>query len=47
MGIFLLNPFIVLLNLDVQSRFRGTSYGALVFLLRWVSLLGKLHGGRS
>ena len=44
MGIFLLNRFIVLLNLDVQSRFRGTSYGAFVFLLRWVSLLGKLWG---
>ncbi|KAL6342854.1 hypothetical protein AAG906_016873 [Vitis piasezkii] len=47
MGIFLLNPFIVRLNIEVQSRFRGTSFGVLVFLLRWVSLLGKLHGERS
>ena len=47
MSIFLLNPFIVLLSLDVQSRFRGTSFVAFVFLLRWVSLLGKLRGGRS
>ena len=44
---FLLNPFIILLNLVVQSRFHGTSFRALVFLLRWVFLLGKLHGGRS
>ena len=45
MRIFLLNPFIVLLSLYVQSCFRGTSFVALVFLLRWVSLLGKLRGG--
>ena len=45
--IFSVKSFIILLNLVVQSRFRGASFGALVFLLRWVFLLGNLHGGRS
>ena len=45
-GIFLLNPFIVLLNQEVQSCFCETSFEALVFPLWWVSLLGKHRGGR-
>ena len=44
--IFPSNPFIVLLNLKVQSRFRVTLFGALVFPLRWISLLGKHCGER-
>ena len=41
---FQLSLFIVLLNLEVQYRFQGTSFGALVFLLRWAFLLGKPRG---
>ncbi|RVX14330.1 hypothetical protein CK203_017363 [Vitis vinifera] len=36
----------VLLSLDMQSRSSGASFGALVFLRRWVFFLGKLRGVR-
>ena len=45
--IFLLNPFIVLLNPIVQSRFCGKSFGALGFPLRWAFCLGSFVGGSS
>ena len=45
-GIFSVKPLTILLILAVQSRFRGASFGALVFLQRWVFLLGKLLRGR-
>ena len=44
--IFLLNAFIVLLILEVQFSFQRTLFGALVFLLKRVFLLGKLLGVR-
>ena len=46
MRFFLVNPFIILLNLVVQSRFPGASFGALVFLLRWVFVAWEASWGK-
>ena len=46
-GIFSIKSLYNTLDPSCVVCFRGASFGALVFLLRWVFLLGKLHRGRS